>query len=160
MDATPQQKHVPVGTGHKVKPKHRKTPARPTTLSPEQRDQINTEILSLPELIKKHYKNWSNGAKDFQLEAMKAQLLGRDVIIHAATGSGKTGIAAGPHLLASSKGKVTLVISPLLVLQEEQVGTFVEEFGLTATAINSTNGGCEPEHLQVCFTEHLSDYTH
>ena len=37
------------------------------------------------------------------------------------TRSGKTGIAADPHLLPSMKGKVTLVVSPLLVLEEEQV---------------------------------------
>ena len=53
---------------------------------------------------------------------MKAQVLQKDLLLHAATGSGKTGIAAGPHLLLSSKGKVTLFVSPLLALHDQQVG--------------------------------------
>jgi superfamily II DNA helicase RecQ len=52
---------------------------------------------------------------------MESQVLGQDTVLHASTGAGKTGVAAGPHLLPSSKGKVTLVISPLLSLHEEQV---------------------------------------
>ncbi|KAJ7084890.1 P-loop containing nucleoside triphosphate hydrolase protein [Mycena belliarum] len=103
---------------------------------------IREELKLLPELIKANYKKWRDGPKKFQLECMEAQKLGQDVLLHAATGAGKTGIAAGPHLLPSSKGKVTLVVSPLLSLHQEQVTTFQEEFGLTARAINSANGGC------------------
>jgi replicative superfamily II helicase len=55
---------------------------------------------------------------------MKAQVLQQDLLLHAATGSGKTGIAAGPHLLPSSAGKVTLFISPLLALHDQQVSSF------------------------------------
>ena len=55
---------------------------------------------------------------------MQAQVLKKDVLLQAVTGSGKTGIAAGPHLLPLSKGKVALVVSPLLVLEEEQVHAF------------------------------------
>ncbi|KAJ7101668.1 P-loop containing nucleoside triphosphate hydrolase protein, partial [Mycena epipterygia] len=111
-------------------------------ITPEQLNNIQEELKLLPGLIKTHYMKWTNGAQDFQLECMGAQKLGREVLLHAATGSGKTGIAAGPHLLPSSKGKVTLVVSPLLSLHEEQVVTFRDEFGLKATAINSVNGGC------------------
>ena len=82
------------------------------------------ELRKLPDLIKTHFKTWTDGARDFQLESMEAQVLGKDVLIHAATGSGKTGIAAGPHLLPSSKGKVTLFVSPLLALHDEQVEIF------------------------------------
>ena len=42
-------------------------------------------------------------------------------MVHAGTGSGKTGIAAGPHVHPSSKGKVTITVSPLLALHDEQV---------------------------------------
>jgi hypothetical protein len=35
--------------------------------------------------------------------------------------SRQDGIAAGPHLLPSSQGKVTLMVSPLLSLHDEQV---------------------------------------
>lgn len=122
------------------------------------RQQLEGELKQLPSLIKKSFRTWSQGARPFQLKAMSAQVLGVDVLLHAATGAGKTGIAAGPHLLPSCKGKVTIMISPLLALQEEQVrcgcsldsteikGVFVQvttfdkEFGLAAVAVNSSNG--------------------
>jgi hypothetical protein len=120
------------------------------------------ELETLPDLIKQKFTTWQDGARPFQMECMRAQVLHQDVLLHAATGSGKTGIAAGPHLLPSSKGKVTLFVSPLLSLHDEQVNlhsrfkkcirylnstqpqvtTFKEEFGLTAVAVNSSNGGC------------------
>ncbi|KAK0486708.1 P-loop containing nucleoside triphosphate hydrolase protein [Armillaria luteobubalina] len=71
----------------------------------------------------------------------------RDVLVHAGTGLGKTAIAAGPHAHPSSEGKVTLMISPLIALHDEQVNTFREEFKLAATAVNSSNGGCTIEVL-------------
>ncbi|KAJ6617351.1 P-loop containing nucleoside triphosphate hydrolase protein [Mycena sp. CBHHK59/15] len=126
-------------------------PRRPqltSKITPEQLNDIQEELKLLPGLIKTHYVKWANGAQDFQLECMGAQKLGKDVLLHAATGSRKTGIAAGPHLLPSSKGKVTLVVSPLLSLHEEQVVTFRDEFGLKATAINSVNGGCTKAVMQ------------
>ncbi|KAF8218135.1 P-loop containing nucleoside triphosphate hydrolase protein, partial [Mycena galopus ATCC 62051] len=110
---------------------------------------IEKELELLPELIQAKYSKWTNGAKPFQLECMRAQKLGTNVILHAATGSGKTGIAAGPHLLPSSAGKVTLMVSPLLSLHAEQVSTFETEFNLKAMAINSSNGGCTKENLEV-----------
>lgn len=65
---------------------------------------------------------WTHSPREFQLEAIKAQILRKDVLLHAGTGSGKTTIAAGPHaLIDKSKGMVTLMVSPLLALQEEQV---------------------------------------
>ena len=65
---------------------------------------------------------WTHSPREFQLEAIKAQLLRKDVLVLAGTGSGKTTIAAGPHALVDkSKGMVTFMVSPLLALQEEQV---------------------------------------
>ncbi|KAJ6469073.1 P-loop containing nucleoside triphosphate hydrolase protein [Mycena vitilis] len=127
--------------------KHGKTPktrrARLTSkITPEQLAAIREELKLLPGLIKENYTKWTDGAQDFQLKCMGAQKLRQDILVFASTGAGKTGIAAGPHLLPSSKGKVTLVVSPLLSLHEEQVATFRNEFGLKATAINSANGGC------------------
>jgi superfamily II DNA helicase RecQ len=110
------QSQPPVGTRHKVK-----GPRKPfaTNLA-----TLEKELEQLPSLIKQKFKKWTNGARDFQLACMRAQVLKKDILLQAATGSGKTGIAAGPHLLPSSKGKVTLVVSPLLVLEEEQVCAF------------------------------------
>ncbi|KAF7352556.1 ATP-dependent DNA helicase Q-like 3 [Mycena venus] len=133
-------------------PKVRRAPRAAAKITPEQLEEIRKELELLPGLIRTHYTKWTNGAKDFQLECMGAQKLGKDVLLHASTGAGKTGIAAGPHLLPSSKGKVTLMVSPLLSLHDEQVSTFQTEFGLKATAINSANGGCTKEIMEKVVT--------
>lgn len=116
----PSGRHSPIGTTHKLKPQ-RVLPKRTSQLSSDQREAIEREIDLLPNLIKTNYIGWKDGAKSFQLSAIVAQVRRTDVLLQAATGSGKTGIAAAPHLLPSSEGKVTLFVSPLLVLQEEQV---------------------------------------
>ncbi|EMD42076.1 hypothetical protein CERSUDRAFT_62036 [Gelatoporia subvermispora B] len=78
------------------------------------------------------------------MAGIKAQLEGSDAIIQAATGSGKTAIAAGPHLWDGVKGRITIMVCPLLALEEEMVNTFRDEFGLSVVALNSTNGACSP----------------
>ncbi|KAF7372275.1 ATP-dependent DNA helicase Q-like 3 [Mycena venus] len=128
-------------------PQERRTRAA-TKITPAQLEAIKEELKLLPGLIRTHYTKWIDGAKDFQLECMGGQKLGKEILLHTATGAGKTGIAAGPHLLPSSQGKVTLVVSPLLSLHHEQVATFKDEFGLKATAINSSNGGCTKDVMQ------------
>ncbi|KAL1658031.1 P-loop containing nucleoside triphosphate hydrolase protein [Schizophyllum commune] len=57
--------------------------------------------------------------RDFQLDLVQAQLEGRDTICQAATGMGKTAVAAGPYALPQNAGKTTLMISPLIGLQNE-----------------------------------------
>lgn len=75
----------------------------------------NADLQSLKTLIKATY-GWE--PQDFQLEGIRAQLEGIDIIIQAPTGAGKTAIAAGPHLIL--KG-VTIIATPLIVLAEEMV---------------------------------------
>ncbi|OJT02275.1 hypothetical protein TRAPUB_7191 [Trametes pubescens] len=65
---------------------------------------------------------WDSDPKDFQLAAVKAQLEGVDMIVQAPTGSGKTALAAGPHLWPGNEKKFTLMVCPLLSLEEEMVG--------------------------------------
>ncbi|KAJ6573646.1 hypothetical protein B0H10DRAFT_2237000 [Mycena sp. CBHHK59/15] len=129
LPATRRSVTPPRGTRNKVKAK--KTLPSSSKRTPAQLAAIGEELKLLPDLVKKHYTKWTDGASAFQLEC-----------------AGKTGIAAGPHLLPSSKGKVTLMVSPLLSLHEEQVTTFQEEFGLKAIAINSAHGGCTKELLK------------
>ena len=76
------------------------------------------DVSDLASLIEKHV---GLQPRSFQVEAVQAQLLGRDVVVHAGTGMGKTLIAAGPHYHPASKGKLTIMVSPLLALQTEQV---------------------------------------
>lgn len=118
--------HAPKGTRHKIgmrrAPRLQRRP--PAGLTAEERQLRREELEKLPEYIKEKLPSWSDKEpKPFQLDAIRAQHLGEDAIVHAGTGSGKTFIAAGPHLLPSNQGegKVTLFISPLLALHEEQV---------------------------------------
>src|SRR5438270_13130293 len=65
---------------------------------------------------------------------MQAVLRGRDLLAVMPTGSGKSAIYQVPSLLADG---VTLVVSPLIALQDDQI-TAIEECGAgTAVAINS-----------------------
>lgn len=79
-----------------------------------------SQLQSLAEDMKSAFE-WVHEPRAFQLEAIKAQLQLRDVLVHAGTGFGKTVIAVGPHAHASAKGRVSFLVSPLIALQEEQV---------------------------------------
>ncbi|THH15238.1 hypothetical protein EUX98_g9497 [Antrodiella citrinella] len=122
----------------------KKTPNRPK-LSEE-------ELKTLARNMRETY-GWDDNPREFQLAAVQAQLEGTDMIIQAPTGSGKTAIAAGPHLWPTSKGKITIMVSPLLALEEEMVQTFRNQFGLTAIAVNSRNGGCSYAVARKLLTE-------
>jgi superfamily II DNA helicase RecQ len=80
------------------------------------------ELGDISQKIKEKFK-WNHAPREFQLDAVKAQLLRKDVLIHAGTGSGKTFVAAGPHAHEATEGMVTFMVSPLIALQEEQVSS-------------------------------------
>ncbi|KII85582.1 hypothetical protein PLICRDRAFT_178633 [Plicaturopsis crispa FD-325 SS-3] len=105
------------------------------------------DLEGLGELVKSKF-GLKYDLRQFQVDAVEAQLMQKDVLVHAGTGLGKTAIAAGPHAHPSAKGKVTIMVSPLLALHDEMAETFASEFGLKATAVNSSNGGCKPEVLK------------
>lgn len=65
--------------------------------------------------------HWDKDPKDFQLAAVQAQIEGVDMIVQAPTGSGKTALAAGPHVWPGNEGKFTIMVCPLLSLEEEMV---------------------------------------
>lgn len=78
------------------------------------------DLEGLDQKIKEAW-GWNDVLRVFQKQGVEAQLLGKDAVVHAGTGSGKTAIAAGPHVHPKSKGKVTIMVSPLIALQTEQV---------------------------------------
>lgn len=101
----------------------RTTSQKPQKTSSQKPAPKGISINSLKDLaqkIKNRFK-WKHEPRDFQLEAVKAQLQHRDVLIHAGTGSGKTFIAGGPHAHEAAEKKVTFLVSPLIALQDEQV---------------------------------------
>lgn len=70
-----------------------------------------------------------------QQEAVTALLSGRDCLVVMPTGSGKSAIY---QIAGSMKRGATLVISPLIALQKDQVDAINEESRLNAVVINST----------------------
>jgi ATP-dependent helicase YprA (DUF1998 family) len=80
---------------------------------------MENELANFDQTIQEKFK-WAHTPRKFQLDAITSQLLRKDVVVHAGTGSGKTAIAAGPHAHEKAKGMVTFMVSPLIALQEEQ----------------------------------------
>ncbi|KAF7371798.1 p-loop containing nucleoside triphosphate hydrolase protein [Mycena venus] len=122
---------------------------RPQAVPNTRKPVTKEELRGLEDEIKIKF-DWVHEPQAHQMQGIiiaQLQTL-RDALVHAGTGPGKTMIAAGPHAHRSSEGKVTLMISPLIALHDEQVETFRDEFKLKAIAVNSSNGGCKPEILQ------------
>jgi ATP-dependent helicase YprA (DUF1998 family) len=106
-------------------------PAQTNHGLPKRRALTPEELQGLRETIQAKVK-WR--PDDFQMEAIEAQLKLEDVIVHAGTGLGKTAIVAGPHMHPSSKGKVTLMVSPLIALHNEQVSIYIRSVHIKSKA--------------------------
>jgi superfamily II DNA helicase RecQ len=100
----------------------RKRKAKPAVAVNPRRPLTRLELEGLQGLMRSKF-HWNHDARVYQMQGIEAQLQMRDAIVHAGTGMGKTAIAAGPHAHPTSAGKVTLMISPLIALHDEQVST-------------------------------------
>ncbi|KAJ7280066.1 P-loop containing nucleoside triphosphate hydrolase protein [Mycena rebaudengoi] len=127
-------------------PRKKKAKIAPAAAN-SRRPLTRLELDGLQGLMRSKF-GWNHDARTYQMQGIEAQLQMRDAIVHAGTGMGKTAIAAGPHAHPTSAGKVTLMISPLIALHDEQVQTFRDEFKLNVIAVNSSNGGCKADVLQ------------
>jgi hypothetical protein len=77
------------------------------------------ETQNLHKLMHKQF----NGREpcQFQVNLTKAQKERQDAICQAATEMGKTAVAAGPYMLPKNERRVTIMISPLIGLQNKMV---------------------------------------
>ncbi|THH29776.1 hypothetical protein EUX98_g4410 [Antrodiella citrinella] len=75
-------------------------------------------------------------AHPWQLDAAESLLLGLDTVVIAGTGSGKTTPFMLPLFLQETKGKILVVVEPLINLQRDQVRRF-KKMGISAKAVNS-----------------------
>ncbi|KAG9123823.1 hypothetical protein FRC07_013843 [Ceratobasidium sp. 392] len=96
---------------------------------------VRNKYKNLAPLICKKF-GWES-VHQFQIDGTLLQLLRRDTIVHVGTGRGKTAVAAGPFVLAENAQKLSIVVSPLVALQEEMKETFKNTFKLRAIVINS-----------------------
>jgi ATP-dependent DNA helicase RecQ len=78
-----------------------------------------------------------------QTEAMEAVLAGRDVLAVMPTGSGKSAIYQVPSVLIDG---VTLVISPLIALQDDQIDGLERTDAPDAVSVNSRQSASENDH--------------
>lgn len=90
-----------------------------------------------------------------QLDAMVPLLDGRDVLAVMATGSGKSAIYQVPSLLLPG---VTVVVSPLIALQNDQIAGLDHSEAPDAVAINSRQPESENEANWRAVLEHDADY--
>jgi ATP-dependent DNA helicase RecQ len=85
---------------------------------------------------------WAHLRED-QLQAMEQVMAGHDVLAVLPTGSGKSAIYQVPALLLDGP---TLVVSPLIALQHDQIEGIEESRAPRAVALNSTQSRAEQEH--------------
>ncbi len=90
-----------------------------------------------------------------QEEAVRAVLAGRDTLAVMPTGSGKSAIY---ELATALGGGPTVVVSPLLALQRDQVEKIDEEELGSAAALNSTLTGAKREELLDELDDHELEY--
>lgn len=102
---------------HKWRNQH--TGSRPAQTIPFTQPTITEGDVGKLRDIMKEKCGWD--IKDFQLCALRALAGGMDVLVHAGTGYGKTAIFAGLHMLPATKGMMSIIASPLISLQTEQV---------------------------------------
>lgn len=97
---------------------------------------------------------WSQ-LRDEQLEAMEQVMAGRDVLAVLPTGAGKSAIYQVPALLLDGP---TLVVSPLIALQRDQLEGIEETQAPEAVAVNSTQRSGEHEHAWKAIRQGEAEY--
>jgi ATP-dependent DNA helicase RecQ len=95
----------------------------------------------LDEVAEKTF-GWSQ-LHDDQRKAMEHVLAGHDVLAVLPTGAGKSAIYQVPALLVDGP---TLVVSPLLALQQDQVGAIEDSPAPEAVAVNSAQRSGDRKH--------------
>ena len=116
---------------------HPKWILRKQTCEPQARPRLNAD--DIQELAAKMQVKfgWDSDPHRFQLQAVQSQLESTDTILQAPTGAGKTAIAAGPYAwLPPDDKKITIMVSPLLALEEEMVSICIFLFVQITKLIN------------------------
>ncbi|WP_410668115.1 RecQ family ATP-dependent DNA helicase [Amycolatopsis sp. cmx-4-68] len=90
-----------------------------------------------------------------QLAAMEQVMAGHDVLAVLPTGAGKSAIYQVPTLLLDGP---TLVVSPLIALQNDQIEGIEESRAPAAVALNSTQRAAERKHAWEALRQGTAEY--
>ena len=93
--------------------------------------------------------------RDEQLEAMEQIMAGHDVLAVLPTGAGKSAIYQVPALLL---GGPTLVVSPLIALQQDQLEGIEDSRAPEAVAVNSAQRSGERQHAWEAIRQGDAEY--
>jgi ATP-dependent DNA helicase RecQ len=93
--------------------------------------------------------------RDEQLEAMEQVMAGHDVLAVLPTGAGKSAIYQVPALLL---GGPTLVVSPLIALQQDQLEGIEDSRAPEAVAVNSAQRSGERQHAWEAIRQGDAEY--
>ena len=140
----------------------RKRAAAMPVPSQQPKASINTELMNFPwsldvrRALKDRFR--MTGFRHNQLEAINATLAGKDAFVLMPTGGGKSLCYQLPAVVNSGKTRgVTLVISPLLSLMNDQVA-HMKRLNILATAFNGTISGVARNHILGIFHEVNPEY--
>jgi ATP-dependent DNA helicase RecQ len=97
---------------------------------------------------------WSR-LRDEQLQAMEQVMSGHDVLVVLPTGAGKSAIYQVPALLLDGP---TLVVSPLITLQQDQLEGIADTQAPEAVAVNSTQRSGEHKQAWEAIRQGKAEY--
>ena len=81
----------------------------------------------------------------FQRRAARASITGRDVVVCAPTGAGKTAIAVAAALAALARGKRVVYTTPLKALSNQKLGELRTLFGVARVGLQTGDATINPD---------------
>ena len=128
------------------------------------RPSLQTLLQELPErdpfASLEAFQNWNESQRGLTLypaqeEALSALALGANVILATPTGTGKSLVAAGAHLIALNAGERTVYTAPIKALVSEKFFDLVELFGAENVGMVTGETSLNPGAPILCCTAEI-----